>query len=1064
MKQTSKFLSVLLALAMVAGLLPWATLNARADSEVVASGSCGAEDNEGGKDSVTWTLTKSGVLTISGVGAIMDCTSKFYQPWGNRGELRNQITAVIVNNGVTRIGATAFSECTALTSVTLPNSVKTIGDTAFYKCSALASITIPDSVTSIEGYAFGYTPLTSVVIPDSVTNIGGYVFRQCTNLTCVVFGNGLTESGYASDALAETNALGTVYVHAGINENVRQTISKKKTVTECHAVKVVTDGNGTLTVSGGDVPGCGAFFTRGGTATLAVSETKMGYVLKALTYSDGGEPVDVPESKSFAMPADKDVTVHATFEFDANAAAYALTLPDFMEIVSATNESVDGKYVTGTRITFRVKPGSTFTGEVYDGAKLLTPDAGGVYTVTVGDADVVVSAKKSIAGNGITVSVAEQTYTYTGEAFEPAVTVTVGETDITDQCDVAYANNTNAGTASATVTAKDSGTAYCGSVTVDFTILRKSVSVPESKTLKFTGYEQTGVAACDAYTVTGGTAAAVGKYTATVTPTNNYRWEDGATEAKSIPWEIIPTDAPVARVGDTDYPSLQAAFDAAALTEAELQTIMFDDQPASVLAARTVYLVEDITLERVAGIMENKTVLFDLNGHTLTAAEGYAAISCLRGGRLCLNANPDYLAYGSQYAPGSGRGGTIVGAVGVGEGTASGADVTGIFEMFDGTITGARGASGGGVVVDKGGSFSMWGGTITSCTADQGAGVFVSANSQFEMHGGTIAGNTADDRGGGVSVANGGTFTMCGGTISGNTAKDSGGVYVGSNGTFTMEGGTISGNTAAYNGGVFIAFAGSFLISGGVRIVGNVAGGTITDGVLSGGTASNVNLGNSEDGAAKIVISDVLTDTASIGVSAIKSSAFTDGWSLMQGADPSDYFVSDDAGCGVARNEKGEAVLGTAFTVAVTGGRANKAKAVAGATVTVTAAAPATGKVFTGWTGSDGVTFADASKETTTFTMPTQDVTVTATYHDYSLANGTVYAPAGAALLVASYDKDGKMTALHSAAAPEGGWKGVTVWSIAEDAGITLPDAYKLMLVDGATFVPLCAAWGNARE
>ncbi len=55
-----------------------------------------------------------------------------------------------------------------------------------------------------------------------------------------------------------------------------------------------------------------------------------------------------------------------------------------------------------------------------------------------------------------------------------------------------------------------------------------------------------------------------------------------------------------------------------------------------------------------------------------------------------------------------------------------------------------------------------------------------------------------------------------------------------------------------------------------------------------------------------------------------------------------------------------------------------------GATVSITANAPATGKVFDKWTTADGVTFGDANKATTTFVMPAKAVSVTATYKDIS--------------------------------------------------------------------------------
>ncbi len=53
----------------------------------------------------------------------------------------------------------------------------------------------------------------------------------------------------------------------------------------------------------------------------------------------------------------------------------------------------------------------------------------------------------------------------------------------------------------------------------------------------------------------------------------------------------------------------------------------------------------------------------------------------------------------------------------------------------------------------------------------------------------------------------------------------------------------------------------------------------------------------------------------------------------------------------------------------------------AGATVTITANAAPSGQAFNGWTTTtNGITFANASSTTTTFTMPASNVSITATY------------------------------------------------------------------------------------
>ena len=83
-----------------------------------------------------------------------------------------------------------------------------------------------------------------------------------------------------------------------------------------------------------------------------------------------------------------------------------------------------------------------------------------------------------------------------------------------------------------------------------------------------------------------------------------------------------------------------------------------------------------------------------------------------------------------------------------------------------------------------------------------------------------------------------------------------------------------------------------------------------------------------------------------------------------------------------------------AYTVTVNSGSASPAGGAMGDTITITANAPATGKVFDKWTTSDGVTFANASSATTTFTLPAKNVTVTATYKDATYSVSVTYGTA----------------------------------------------------------------------
>ena len=181
---------------------------------------------------LTWTLYEDGTLTISGTGAM-----KSYRNDDSPAvQKKDNVKKVVIEDGVTSIGASAFYSCKSLTSITIPDSVTSIGFTAFYACSSLTSITIPGSVTSMERSAFEFCTglksvtisdgvtsigesafincysLTSITIPDSVTSIENYAFANCSNLTSITILKSVTSIG--NSAFKDCYNL-TVYLESG---------------------------------------------------------------------------------------------------------------------------------------------------------------------------------------------------------------------------------------------------------------------------------------------------------------------------------------------------------------------------------------------------------------------------------------------------------------------------------------------------------------------------------------------------------------------------------------------------------------------------------------------------------------------------------------------------------------------------------------------------------------------------------------------------------------------------------------------------------------------------------
>lgn len=119
-------------------------------------------------------------LTISGTGEMNNFNNASNQPWKN---YRNSITNVVIEDGATTIGNSAFTNCSHLASVTIPGSVTLINPAAFMGCTGLTSLTLPEGVETLQNSAFnGCTALESVIIPTSTVNIYTNIFSGCTGL------------------------------------------------------------------------------------------------------------------------------------------------------------------------------------------------------------------------------------------------------------------------------------------------------------------------------------------------------------------------------------------------------------------------------------------------------------------------------------------------------------------------------------------------------------------------------------------------------------------------------------------------------------------------------------------------------------------------------------------------------------------------------------------------------------------------------------------------------------------------------------------------------------------
>jgi len=105
----------------------------------------------------------------------------------------NEVTRIIVSEGITSIGESAFDSCQGVVSIKLPDTLESIGWNAFKHCTALQSINLPDNLKEIGRYAFSNCESLEVIeLPDKITSLE-CVFKNCTALVYVKLPRNITE-------------------------------------------------------------------------------------------------------------------------------------------------------------------------------------------------------------------------------------------------------------------------------------------------------------------------------------------------------------------------------------------------------------------------------------------------------------------------------------------------------------------------------------------------------------------------------------------------------------------------------------------------------------------------------------------------------------------------------------------------------------------------------------------------------------------------------------------------------------------------------------------------------
>ena len=151
------------------------------NNEVIDSGKCG--------NAAVWTLTKGGLLTISGSGPMWDYTGTCWgvdvspRPkwWARRDGIN--VRKVVVEEGITTIGQYALNGMITLSEISLPKSLLKIEGAAFGGENHVKKIVIPENVPVIPWDAFYLNVLLEEVhIPAATRRFQSYSFHACMSL------------------------------------------------------------------------------------------------------------------------------------------------------------------------------------------------------------------------------------------------------------------------------------------------------------------------------------------------------------------------------------------------------------------------------------------------------------------------------------------------------------------------------------------------------------------------------------------------------------------------------------------------------------------------------------------------------------------------------------------------------------------------------------------------------------------------------------------------------------------------------------------------------------------